>query len=300
MRGIFATAALVLTVSSLSFAEHGVFPEPGEETWEQISDTGVMRNYYSDRICAIDGRNRLNLFGTWNIDADILRRWDGVGWKHIELPDDAISICAGPENIVLLGEGVNLGYIHDDEYKTIDMYYGYSDLQYTTCFENNTWALSAGPEEGLQRTNWRAGGGSALVSPRSIVYEIDAWNSDHKWAVCSSGGLYYQAFGGEWKLLEVTSRPMDGVWIDQVEPYGMGLAWALGDDGDLYCHNQDGFINIVNEGAPIPNGPITRIAVDREFHPWCSLANGQIARFQDGEWTHYTCEFLSGSVQDMT
>ncbi|HUT03561.1 MAG TPA: hypothetical protein VM163_06695 [bacterium] len=281
-------------------AEYYTFPVPGDEVWELVSDTGVTRLSCSDRCSAIDGRNRLYVCNTgYTVDPE-MRRWDGTSWSKVPVPEGIWSVCAGPDNIVLLGESWNLGYVRDEEYHEIEMRYSYSDWQFTTCFEDDTWVLSSGPEDGLQRTNWRLGGGDWLDRPTGrAVYEIDAWRGTHRWASCSDG-LYYQENGAGWQLLRIESFPInDDVWLRQVEPYSERLAWALGDDGDLYHHTDGGLHNIIDEGAPIPNGPVLRIAIDRFGNPWCVIGNGQIARFDRSQWTHYTCPFLTGRVQDM-
>ena len=293
---------VIVLLTVYACAEHGVFPRPGEEVWELISETGVYRSGYSDRCCAIDGRGRLYVCETGGADssqAACIRRWDGREWCEIHPPDAVWSLCSGPENIVLLGEQLNLGYIQDDEYHEIEMGYFYSDWQFTTCFEDDTWVLSSGPEDGLQRTNWREGGGDWLDTPSwRIVYEIDAWGPSYRWATCA-GELYYQENGGSWQALEVETSPMESVWIEQVEPCGQAAAWAIG-NGDLYHFVDGGLHNVVDEGAPLPNGPVQRIAIDRFEQPWCALGNGQIARFNGYRWTHYTCPFVIGRVQDMT
>jgi len=290
------TMMLFLILSYPAIAEHRIFPAPGDEVWELVSDTGVITSFYSDRCSAVDGRNRLYICDTFRDSAETLRRWDGEFWKKVEVDDDISSICAGPDNIILLGEKVNLGYVQDDEYRPIEMGYWYSDYQFTTCFEDDTWALSSGPEDGLQRTNWRVWGGGWLDSPGSIVYEIDAWGAGNRWARTNSK-LYYQANDAEWTNLTESMPAFD--WQAQVEPYGENVAWAIG-GGDLYHHDGVRFYNLFDEGYPIPNGPIDRIAIDRRGSPWCSLGNGQIARLDDRLWTHYTCDFLSGRVRDMT
>jgi len=269
------------------------YPTPGDEVWELVSETGVAMSGYSDRCCAVDGRNRLYVCNTgYNVDP-AMRRWDGTRWWKVDVPDEVWSICAGPDNIILLGEWLNLGYVRDNEYAPIEMGYFYSDCQWTTCFEDDTWALSSGPEDGLQRTNWRLGGGDWLDTPDGqIVFETDAWGPNSRWAVCG-GGLYYQENGAGW-------RRLSGVWIRQVEPYGPRRAWAVGEDGDLYHHVDDKFYELFDEGYPIPNGPVLRIALDRDLGVWCALGNGQIARFDGESWAYYTCDFLSGRVQDMT
>ncbi len=294
------TIALLILISPLH-AQHGLFPPPGDEVWEIVSDTGVTRSSISDRCSAIDGRNRLAVCNTgpgYRVDPE-MRRWDGTSWSQVQLPEGIWSVCSGPENIVLLGEDYNLGYVRDDEYHEIEMRYCYSDWQFTTCFEDDTWVLSSGPEDGLQRTNWRQGGGDWLNRPNGgNVYEIDAWGSSHRWANCWEG-LYYQLNGRSWQQLEIEPSPVKDVWLRQVEPYSERLAWALGDDGDLYHHAGGSLHNIIDEGAPIPNGPVLRLALDRDLGVWCCLGNGQIARFDGEAWVHYTCDFLSGTVQDM-
>ncbi|MBN2207695.1 MAG: hypothetical protein JW759_00125 [Candidatus Coatesbacteria bacterium] len=278
-----------------------VFPAPGDEVWELVSETGVVKASYSDRCCAVDGRNRLCVCNT-GYHADLgMRRWDGTLWWELALPDKVYSVCAGPDNIVLLGEELNLGYVRDDGYAPIEMAYFYSDCQWTTSFEDDTWVLSSGPEDGLQCTNWRLGGGGWLSSPGTayaIVYEIDAWGPESRWAVCY-GDFYYQENGADWRRLAFESAPTNYVWIAQVEPYGPRRAWAVGEDGDLYHHVDDDFYDLFEKGYPLPNGPVLRITLDRNLGVWCALGNGQIARFDGESWAHYTCDFLSGNVQDM-
>jgi hypothetical protein len=228
-----------------------------------------------------------------------MRRWDGTRWWKVDVPDEVWSICAGPDNIVLLGEGLNLGYVRDEEYAPIEMRYPDSDWQWTTSFEDETWVLSSGTFDGLERTNWRLGGGDSLSTPGGgVVHEIDAWGPESRWAVCY-GDFYYQENGASWRPLSVESPPVGGVWITQVEAYGPRRAWAVGEDGDLYHHVDDEFYDLFDEGCPIPNGPVLRIALDRDLGVWCALGNGQIARFDGESWAYYTCDFLSGKVQDM-
>ena len=203
---LLTCSLVVLATSCFGVFGQVEFPAPGDEAWELVSEIGATRHWASDRCCSFDGRNRLYVCNTGPAgDGRFphLRRWDGHSWENIEHSEAIWSVCSGPENIVLLGEDVNLGYIRDSEYHEIEMGYWYSDWQATTCFEDDTWVLSYGADDGLQRTNWREGGGDWISMPGyGLLSEIDAWRGDGRWA-CSEGKVYFQdlRIGDDWALL---------------------------------------------------------------------------------------------------
>lgn len=287
----FLVIALLLGTAA---AEHGVFPQPGDETWEIISDTGVNRHCYSDRCCALDGRNRLCVCSTGFDSMETLRRWDGVVWEHIDVPDDIFGICSGPDNVVLFGHDLGLGHIRDDEYHKVGSY----DAQCTMSFEGGDYVLSSNISFGLWRTNWREGGCAKLETPCALLYEIDTWGPDHRWCRDVGDRMFYQSGQGEWTdLSELIGRGKSlGVW--QIEPHAPDMAWAAS-SSDLYHHVGDELHSLVESGCPMPNGQLRRIALDRNLGVWCYLDNDQIARWDGTEWTHYTCEVLAGQIQDM-
>ncbi|MBN1592867.1 MAG: hypothetical protein JW941_06420 [Candidatus Coatesbacteria bacterium] len=304
-RLVFLLLAVIL-VSSLGWPIIAigqiVYPVPGEEVWEVVSETGCSRHWASDRCCAFDGRNRLYVCNTGVSDDYVtnLRRWDGESWQNIDHSEPIWSLCAGQENAIIIGEEMNLGYIRDDEYHEIQMTCANSERQFTTCLDDDQWVLSYGPDDGLQRTNWLHGGGDWLPIPGyTLLSEVDTWRGGSRWA-CSDGRLYWwDLLGGvEWTPQEPRSGQNHA--IIQVEPYGAEALWANG-SGYLLSLEGDNFINMAEEGYPEPNAPIARLAIDKELCPWCLLENNQVARWRrlTNEWIHYTCEALSGVPQDI-
>ncbi|MBN1592811.1 MAG: hypothetical protein JW941_06130 [Candidatus Coatesbacteria bacterium] len=293
---------VVLLMYALSQAGQIQFPIPGEEKWRIISDVGVTRDPLSDRCCAFDSRNRLWVCDTGcdGDDSFILGRWDGESWVNIERDERVWSICPGPRNSILIGEEMNLGYYIDDEYREIEMGWPHSERQYTTCFDDDDWVLSYGQDDGIQRTDWRHGGGHWISAPSyGQISEIDAWRGISRWA-CVEGEFYYWNFDTSttWSLLEPEQDPY--CEIEQIQLCGARESWAVG-EGHLFAQRQESFYSLVSQGYPEPNAPIVRLVVDRDICPWCALENGQLARWNRNtkEWTHYTCDFLTGTPQDV-